>query len=393
MTEQLALKYRPQTWFDFVGQRPAIWTLFQMASLGNLPNAILLHGEPGCGKTSTARVVARSANCAAEVRTAREWPCGKCPSCLAIADGSSVDVEEIDAASQGSVANIRELRQRAGMGPYGPYKAFILDEAHQLSKEAFDALLKTLEEPLEQVIFILVTTRLDKIPRTIRNRCSTFRFDPLATPAITARLEHIAAAEGYAPEAGLLAAIAAEARGGMREAIVAMDQLARAGITSLRLWRQLAGVSDFAPVLLSAAVSGDRSAMFAALREATGGRDAGYVTAQLVDCLADVLALTTAGGAVECDGEALAARQSLAERLGPAGALTVVQVLWAMQASVRTGSPATDLKLALAEISRKLAPAAAPAGPIAPGGSSQEAMTRLRGILEAPSGQHPAGPV
>lgn len=385
MGEQWAVKHRPVRWFDFAGQRPAIWTLFQTILRDDPPPAILLYGEAGCGKTSTARTIAKSLNCESEVRTAREWPCGKCSSCLAVASGSSIDVEEIDAASNGSVALIRELRQRAGQYSASRYKVFILDEAHQMSAEAFDALLKTLEEPLEQVVFILVTTRLRKIPRTIQTRCGKFRFDPLSVPVIRARLEHIAQAEGYSPPPGLLSAIAESAEGGMRDAIMAMDLAASAGITSVTMWRELTGVTDFAPALLAAAASADYGVLFAALDEAVAG-DPGRVTSQLVLCLTDMLVLTVPGGEISRDGEAAESRRALAARLGPARILAGLQVLWELP-RVATGNPRADLSLAVSMISRRWAPPAAFAGPIVPGESGQDALSRLRGVLGAPSDQ------
>ena len=388
----LALKYRPSVWTDFAGQRPSVWTLFQMAANGRLPGAILLHGERGCGKTSMARVIARALNCESEARTARGWPCGQCPSCRAITAGSSVDVTEVDAASNGSVDTMREVRELAGYGTPGRARVFILDEAHAASGPAFDAMLKTLEEPALEglVFFILVTTRLAKIPKTVRDRCHRFRFTPLPAAVITARLEVIAAAEGIQAGPGLLDAIARSSDGGMRDAIMKLDDAASAGITSLTMWRELTGITDFAPALLRAAAAADYPALFAGLDAAAAG-DPGHVAAELVRCLTDLLVLGVPGGEISCDGEALESRRALAGQLGAARVSSALQVMWDLKARVSTGDPAADLRLAVSMISRRLAPAGAPAGPIAPDGNSTGALSRLRDVLGATSGQ--SGPV
>lgn len=387
----LARKYRPAHWIDFVGQRPAVWTLYQTAQRGKLPNAILLHGERGCGKTSAARVIAKSLNCASEVRTAREWPCGKCQSCLAIAEGSSIDVTEVDAATNGSVDTVRTLIEQAGYSSPGRARVFIIDEAHAASRAAFEAMLKTLEEPaLEgQVFFILVTTRPSVIPETVKSRCHRYRFDPLPGESIRQRLELIVADEGIKAGDGLLAAIAQAARGALRDAIMMLDQAASAGISDVRLWRELAGTADFAPGLLAAAAAADYPGMYAILDGAMGG-DPARVARELIFCLEDMLILGSPGGHIALDGEALAARQELAGRLGPERTLTVMQVLWDLH-KVKTGDPRADLVLAVSTISRRLAPPGAAAGPIVPAESGQGALSRLRGVLGATSDQ--SGPV
>jgi DNA polymerase-3 subunit gamma/tau len=380
MALQWALKYRPETFADFSGQRPSVATLFRMAARGTLPDVMLFYGERGCGKTSMARVVAKALNCEAEAGKASETPCGKCPSCEAIARGISPDVIEIDAASNGSVDMVREVVRQASFGTAGSRKVYIIDEAHGVSSAGFDAMLKTLEELDGQVVFILCSTRPKSIPQTVRDRCRAgmFKFDALAPVVIRRRLEVICAAEGFAPEPGLLDAIAQAARGGMRDAIMRLEQVAAIGVTSLQMWRELTGETDFAPVLITAAADGDYPALYAGLDKALAAGDPGVVSSTLIRTLADLLVLATPGGTIAHAGEALAVREKLAARLGSPRIIAVLAVLWELQARVRTGDPAADLILACSQIARKLCPPPADQGPISTGAS---AAARLRQVL------------
>jgi DNA polymerase-3 subunit gamma/tau len=386
MTEPLqwALKYRPQTFGDFSGQRPSVAVLYRMAQRGTVPNALLLHGERGCGKTSMARVLAKALNCHAKPGKAAEWPCDACPSCLAIAAGTSPDVTEIDAASNGNVAEAKHMVLQASYGTAGAYRVYIVDEAHGLSLAGFETLLKPLEEPsFGQVVFILCSTRPDKIPQTVRDRCHRFRFAPLSPDVIRRRLEEICKAEEFGAEPELLGAIAEAAAGGMRDAVMQLDQLASVGITTAAMWRQLTGQRDFAPELLEAAASADYPALFAVLDGALAGGDPGYVAGQLIRTLADVLVLTVPGGKTGHAGQALAARAALAERLGATRATAALQVLWELQAKVRTGDAKADLILAASQIARRMNPKTAVVQPIAPGTGGREAISQLRHVLGA----------
>jgi DNA polymerase-3 subunit gamma/tau len=332
---QWALRYRPQTFGDFAGQRPSVAVLYRMAQRGTLPHALLLHGERGCGKTSMARVLAKALNCRAAPGKAGEWPCDACPSCLAVAAGTSPDVTEIDAASNGNIEMVRDLILQASYGTAGRYRVYIIDEAHGISGPGFEAMLKLLEEPSSgQVVFIFCSTRPDKIPQTVRDRCHRFRFAPLSPDVIRRRLEEICAAEKFGAEPELLGAIAEAADGGLRDAVMQLDQLASVGITTAAMWRQLTGQRDFAPELLEAAASADYRALFA---------------------------------------------------VGAARATAALQVLWELQAKVRTGDAKADLILAVSQIARRMNPQTAAARPIAPGTDSREAISQLRHVLGAPT--------
>jgi DNA polymerase-3 subunit gamma/tau len=351
-----------------------------MAARGTLPDVMLFYGERGCGKTSMARVVARALNCEAEAGKASETPCGKCPSCEAIARGISPDVIEIDAASNGSVDMVREVVRQASFGTAGSRKVYIIDEAHGVSSAGFDAMLKTLEELDGQVVFILCSTRPKSIPQTVRDRCRAgmFKFDALVPAVIRKRLEVICAAEGFAPEPGLLDAIAQAARGGMRDAIMRLEQVAAIGVTSLQMWRELTGETDFAPALIAAAADGDDPAWRAELDKALAAGDPGRAASELILTLADLLVLATPGGTTAHAGEALEVREKLAARLGSGKVLAVLTVMWELQAKVKTGDPRADLILACTQIRRRLCPPPPDQGPISTGAS---AAARLRQVL------------
>jgi len=384
VSEPLALRYRPRVFADVAGQRAPVALLYRMCKLGRVPGGMLFYGERGCGKTTMARIVARALNCQAGPGAASAWPCGTCASCVAAGNDTSPDVEELDAAGNGSVAEIREIRTRAYYGAVGGgWKVYIIDEAHGLSGPAFESILKILEEPPPGVVFILVTTQFSAIPRTVRSRCSPFRFDPLTPGVIRDRLAAICQAEGLATEPALLTAIAEAARGGMRDAVVLLDQVASVGIGSLEMWRELTGETDFAPALLAAAADGDFTAMYAAQARALAAYgDAGHVARELVYCLRDLLVLTC-GGEVTAQGGALAARQELAVRLGAQRAHAAMAVLWDLQTKVRAEDRETSLTLALAMVARKLSPPERQLAPIAASGGRPASLDEIKDALGA----------
>jgi DNA polymerase III subunit gamma/tau len=284
---------------------------------------------------------------------------------------------------------VRELILSASFGTAGKRRVYIIDEAHGISGPGQDDMLKLLEEPSsEQAVFILCSTRPDKISRTVRDRCHRFQFTPLSSDVIRKRLEEICAAEGFAAEPELLGGIAEAADGGLRDAIMQLDQLASVGITSAEMWRELTGRRDFAPELLTAAADGDYPALYAALDSALAGGDPGAVAAQLIRTLTDVQVLAVPGASIGHAGQALAARTELAARLGPARATAALQVLWELQAKVRTGDPKADLTLAVSQIARRMNPQSAGARTIAPGTDSRAAIAQLRDVLGATTGEH-----
>ena len=381
--EPLATRYRPQRFGDVAGQKPTVALLYLMAKRRSVPPGLLLYGERGSGKTTMGRIVGRALNCEAEPGPARSWPCGKCPSCAAVADGTFPDVEEIDAASNGGVDEARALRERALYGPsVGRCRVFVIDEAQSMTAQAFEVYLKIFEEPPPDTVFILVTTEPDSIPKTIRSRLSLFRFRPLPPQVILARLREVCEAEGFGTEPELLAAIAEMARGAMRDALVMLDQVASAGIATLAMWRELTGEGDFAPVVLAAAADGDYPAMYAALDDAMASLgDPAHVARELGGCLRDLLVLGC-GGEIARQGEALAARRELAARVGVARAHAALGELWSLLSKVRADDREAGLSLAAAMIARRLCPEALEdRAPIAAGGGEPASLSYIRSVV------------
>ena len=219
----LARKWRPQTFDDLTGQEPVAHILRNALAHNKVAHAYIFSGPRGVGKTTTARILAKALNCESGPTPD---PCGKCPSCLDVADGSSIDVSEIDGASNTGVDNIRDLREKVRYAPSaGRYKVYIIDEAHMLSTSAFNALLKTLEEPPPHVIFVLATTEPKKIPPTVLSRCQHLPFSRMSGHKIKERLKTIADAEGIKIASSPLEMIARAADGSMRDALTLLDQL------------------------------------------------------------------------------------------------------------------------------------------------------------------------
>ncbi len=222
MYQVIARKYRPQSFHELIGQEHVRTTLENAIARQRIAHGYIFAGQRGTGKTTIARIVARCLNC---VEGPTATPCGKCSSCLEVAQGNAPDVIEIDAASNRGINEMRELRENVRYQPARDrYKVFIIDEAHQITSEAFNALLKTLEEPPEWAVFILCTTESHKIPTTIASRCQQFNFRSVEFADVVGRMEFICREEGIEAEPEALAVLAQCGEGSVRDSLSALDQ-------------------------------------------------------------------------------------------------------------------------------------------------------------------------
>ena len=307
----LARKWRPQRFDDVVGQQAVTRTLRNALTSGRIAQAFVFAGSRGCGKTTTARILARALNC---VKGATADPCGECDACIEIAQGRDIDVLEIDAASHTGIDNIRDvvISGLTTSPVRNRYKVFIIDEVHQLSAASFNALLKSIEEPPPHVVFMMATTELHKIPDTILSRSQVFEFKTIPAKAIAKLLKSIAAAEKIEVSDAALALIARAAEGSMRDAQSALDQvIAFAGTTvsadDVSTVLGLVG-RDLLFDLIEAVVAEDGPAAFAlADRAVEAGHDLRLVCRELTRVVRDLMLIAVdpsrAGDAELAEGE------------------------------------------------------------------------------------------
>lgn len=350
----LALKYRPRSFADLTGQKAVRVVLAEMVKRGKVPQALLLTGPRGTGKTTTGRILAAALNCEA---AAEDRPCGHCPMCKAIHGQSALCVIEQDAASNGLADDIRGLRNRIMYSTDGAFHVVILDEAHSMRDTAFNALLKLLEEPPPDTVFILITTEPNGILETVHSRCMEFAFRRISPSDIRARLAHICDEEGFSVEPGLLDLLAERAEGGMRDAVMTLDQLTSVGVKTVEGYGKLLGETDYAPSLISAlsrAALGDAFSIVA--EQLTRSGDPNAISSSVIKCLRDVMILKS-GGNISCQGESLNLRIELAKRLELVQAFAACRILWDLATKFKTSEdPLSALDLTIVMLAEVMAP-------------------------------------
>ncbi|MEZ4353231.1 MAG: DNA polymerase III subunit gamma/tau [Myxococcota bacterium] len=394
----IARKWRPQSFDEVSGQGHVTTALRNAIRSGRIPHALLLTGPRGVGKTTLARLIARCLNCE---KGPTDAPCGSCVSCREITEGRSTDVQEIDAASRTGVDDMREVIEsiRYAAAP-GKYRIFVIDEVHMLSSSAFNALLKTLEEPPPRSLFVFATTNPEKIPFTVLSRCQRHDLRRIALSTVSERLAEICASEGIAISPGALAAIAREGDGSMRDAQTLLDQIVAYGGESITD-ETVADVLDLVDrrvlqAIVEACIEGDaRTALEQVAVATAGGSEPRRVADAMLELLRDLVVLRVAPdaeGLFEGPEEERAERIALASRTEPARLRRMFRALvreiedlsWAPQpkavlemavvrlATLPAGDDVAQLLARLDQLERRLAAGGGPAsgGPGAAGGGA-----------------------
>jgi DNA polymerase-3 subunit gamma/tau len=354
-SQALYRRYRSQTFDELIGQEHVVRTLRNALAEGRLGHAYLFTGPRGVGKTSVARLLAKAVNCTA---APDQRPCGVCASCQEIAEGRSVDVIELDAASHTSVEDAREIIERVQFRPTnGAYKVYIIDETHMLSTAAFNALLKTLEEPPAHALFILATTEVHKVPQTIRSRCQFFSFSRHTVARTAAHLRDVATREGVTLEAGVAEALARAATGSLRDALGMLDQLMAygGGTITLAQVNSLIGATAAQEVsaLVQALLDGDTGAglrVVAAVAEQ--GADLRQFARDVVERLRALLLLKAGGdaGLLDAGEDELAVLQAQASQADLDALLRWTKLFSGLDVQLRAAAiPQLPVELAVVE--------------------------------------------
>jgi DNA polymerase III subunit gamma/tau len=354
MSQALYRKWRPHLWEQVVGQEHIVRTLQNAIRSERVGHAYLFAGPRGTGKTTTARLLAKAVNCLDPDPAKR--PCDACAHCLAVNEGRFLDLIEIDAASNTSVDDVRDLRDKINFSPsQGQYKVYIIDEVHMLSTAAFNALLKTLEEPPSHAIFILATTESHKIPATVLSRCQRHEFRRIPVHDIVRQLQAIIAGEGMAADPEALVVIARQATGGMRDAISLLDQLSSTGEKiTLELTQAVLGTATNQTVveLIEAVLARQPGTGLDCIHRALdGGTDPRQFARQIVDYLRSLM-LVKMGNAGQIDATAETRAQMARHASGFAlpALLEAVRLFNTAASDTRGGwQPSLLLELALAE--------------------------------------------
>jgi DNA polymerase III subunit gamma/tau len=353
MSDSISLyrRHRPGSFDEVVGQRHVVRTLRNAVEQGKVHHAYLFVGSRGTGKTSMAKILARSLNCERGGPTVT--PCGECESCVTIAAGTSIDVIEMDAASNRSVDDVRDLRERVAYAPTGGrWKVYILDEAHMLTKEAWNAFLKTLEEPPPNTVFVLATTEAHKVMPTIADRCQRFDFQRPSLEQISEVLQRVAAAEGIEAEDAAVAMIARSASGSFRDALGTLDQLVAFGGSQVKLddVLELLGAADAELLFdaVDAVIAEDpRGVLLGVEKMARSGRDPAQFARDLLAHLRHLLVTQTVGEVPNTFVVTATDASRLSAQASSIGAATLVRTIDELASALTNVREGDDARMAV----------------------------------------------
>lgn len=361
-TGALALDYRPVTLKDVVGQHHVKPILKAIVSSGNVPPALLFSGTRGTGKTTCARIFAQALNCTEQKDGDA---CGTCVQCVSVQHGNSSSVLEIDAASNGGVEEVRKIKDLCLYSHDAEWRVIILDEAHSMSKEAYNALLKLLEEPPAKTVFLLVTTEPDKILSTVCSRAMPFEFRRIKNADLADRLRYIAKAEDLAAEEDLFSEIAKAAQGGLRDAVMIFDQVTRVGVSTASGFRDFFGIKDYSLPLMWSALRGDHAEGFRLVSEhfSRTGEAAGMVS-DLSRLVSELLVIQSQGRPDHA-ADALQERVEMAQAVSTEALVRVCEILWELRSRTRASEndQKSSMEVAFALIANVLKPASSTTSP------------------------------
>jgi DNA polymerase III subunit gamma/tau len=395
--QALYLKWRPLTFGDVVGQDHITRTLRNSLKSGRVRHAYLFSGPRGTGKTTMARLLAKAVNCTHDDPQAR--PCNACPACIAVNEGRYLDLIEIDAATHTGVDDVRDLRDKIAFNPgEGRYKVYIIDEVHRFTGNAFDALLKTLEEPPDHAIFVLATTEIDKVPATIKSRCLQFEFRRVSLMEVADRLQIIAEAEELNIERGALEVIARQGTGSVRDSISLLDQIVtdpQESITLAGVQRILGTASDTAVRdLVAALVVEDIPHGLHVINTAidTGSDPRQFGQQTVTHLRAILLAQTASADLVQASTEDRQLYQQQAASIGRGKLLRAIRAFNSAVNEYRGGwQPQLALELALIESARDPEPEPAPQ-PVPATAATQPAQSQPAAVEPPPEPSEPGTP-